>query len=179
LLETWYDHTLRNSRSLTRRDGWLIIQYASTIHGRKWDSSTVNYSSRTWSTVRRTLSDSIPAWIGQPESYQTIVSSSEYSVVGRERIGGRPALHVTRSTGGTVSSRSDLWLDVSSYLPIRKVTITKHAGRTMRTDTRFDWLPRTPANLAKTVLQVPAGFKNVTGPPGQVTTGKLAPAMSA
>ena len=49
----------------------------------------------------------------------------------------------------------DTWVDPLTYLTVR----SRFGGQSNPTITDETWLPRTPANLAKTKLIIPPGFK--------------------
>jgi hypothetical protein len=53
--------------------------------------------------------------------------------------------------------RLEIWLDAATYLPVRIRTVVNNRLTSTETDT---WLPRTSANLAKTRLVIPIGFKH-------------------
>ena len=50
----------------------------------------------------------------------------------------------------------DFWISTATYLPVHETVAVGHTVVVRRTLT---WLPRTPANLAKLVVAIPAGFK--------------------
>jgi hypothetical protein len=57
-----------------------------------------------------------------------------------------------------------LWVDASTYLPLHDVTTFGPPGGTTDAVEDFQYLPATPANLAKLTPPIPAGFRQVTPP---------------
>jgi hypothetical protein len=72
--------------------------------------------------------------------------------VGSEKLAGNDAVHLRWSTipGFTL----DLWVDATTYLPVRHISAGAKGGSTVD----YTWLPRTPENLAGLDLAPPAGF---------------------
>jgi len=62
----------------------------------------------------------------------------------------------TKSLIKTEHIKQDIWLDASTYLPVRIRTITNGRFSSDESDT---WLRRTVKNLAKTHILIPAAFK--------------------
>ena len=105
-----------------------------------------------------------------------LVSNGTATVVGREEIDGRQTLHLRQRIHPAVpptptgmpfpkgfhiprmpAFNVDTWVDPLTYLTVR-VRVGEPAGASVRDET---WLSRTPANIAKTKLIVPLGFKRV------------------
>jgi len=82
------------------------------------------------------------------------------SLVGPRTIDGHPTLRLRFVvTEGPLPSTTDMWIDRSTYLPVRgkvafRATVVsgrhvRQVGPTITTTNDFTWLPRTRANLAR------------------------------
>jgi hypothetical protein len=78
-------------------------------------------------------------------------------VVDRETVHGRPTLRLRRAAPPP-GSRIELWVDPSTYVPVRERTTT----RTGTADDEIHWLPRTPASAALARPVIPAGRRRVS-----------------
>jgi hypothetical protein len=81
------------------------------------------------------------------------------SLLGQQTIDRKPTVHLRFTvTGGPVPSTTDIWIDRSTYLPVREQVgfrqttgnsqRRRQIGPTITTTNDFTWLPRTSANLA-------------------------------
>jgi hypothetical protein len=82
------------------------------------------------------------------------LSCGAYTEDGRQRVDGIDAIKLTGSNGVV------LWIDPSTYLPVRLAVPGAGAGHV----TDFRWYRATPASLAKLKVTVPAGFRRVAAP---------------
>jgi hypothetical protein len=87
-----------------------------------------------------------------PEEIQEAIANGEITVVGPEEVGGKPVVKLHLKTR-KVAVPMDLWVDATSYLPVRWQLQQEGAAP-------FDvtWLPPTPANLAQLTTVIPDGF---------------------
>lgn len=118
----------------------------------------VDYRDRAWWTYR-----SRPVPTGgvamdpyqDPRQIRAMLDASRLRLAGRERVAGHDTYHL-QATDLPPGMRAslDLWVDAQTFLPYR-VTSGK-GGQTSTTD--YEWLPRTPENLATLDLRPPAGF---------------------
>jgi hypothetical protein len=101
-------------------------------------------------------------------------------------LNGRPAieysLHTTSKAGKIKSWFIDsLWVDASTYLPLRETSDDGSTGFDTVGTIDYEYLPATPANLAKLTPPIPAGFKRV-GPAtlkgGQIPTPSARPSQA-
>jgi hypothetical protein len=116
------------------------------------------------------------------------VDAGQLSVVGTPTVAGHKTIEVSgnaltigqaartlpASTATTHAFNLTMWLDPSTYLPIRlTTTYTTPTGPGRATATsNVEWLPATTANLAKLQGQIPSGFTHLAGPPS-IVTGSL------
>jgi hypothetical protein len=129
------------------------------------DIVTVDYDLRTWSTGH--LTDKRPTDIPDitdADSIRKAISDGTVELVGKEDVDGLDTLHL-RLFGPDHSYRIDMWVDSTTYLPVREIA-AKSTGpdefpASAAVTVRYTWLPRTEENLAKLVLTPPPGFKHV------------------
>jgi hypothetical protein len=93
-------------------------------------------------------------------------------------LNGRPAieysLHTTSKAGSIKSWFIDnLWVDASTYLPLRETSDDGSTGFDTVGTIDYEYLPATPANLAKLTPPIPAGFKRVY--PAPLKIGQIPP----
>jgi hypothetical protein len=119
----------------------------------------VEYGNRTWSDVKhQLLLDNDP---GAPVELARQVGVQHWTEVGTTRLEGRRVIELTWQVAP--GSRSYLWVDASTYLPLREVSSFREgkAGGWVTATVRDDYqlLPATQANLAKLTPPIPAGFR--------------------
>ena len=105
---------------------------------------------------------------------ETGLKCGAFTVAGRQWVDGVDAIKLA---GHKTVPDSTLWVDPSSYLPVRLVTQLRRQptgnepgigaakespDQTLTID--FRWLPPTKANLAKLTAPIPAGFQKVSYP---------------
>lgn len=95
--------------------------------------------------------------------------SGQFKIIRRGVVDGREAIELgltglSSRTTGLHATAARLWVDAASYLPLRQV-LQFSTGRQYIADYQF--LPATPANLAKLRLVIPAGYHRTTLLPGQ------------
>ena len=87
------------------------------------------------------------------------------SLLGQQTIDQQPTFHLRFTiTGGPLPSTTDIWIDRSTYLPVREKlvvpkTSVKNSPPPYTVTSDFTWFPRTSANLAQLTLVIPRGFK--------------------
>lgn len=107
----------------------------------------------TYTTSARDMTDEL----------RTAMSCGWLKDTGTGEVDGVRAIRLTgpgTGTGGSIATT--IWVNASTYLPVRITTIWP--TYVVQEDTQ--WLPPTPANLATMVPAVPAGFKHVPRPKG-------------
>ena len=91
-----------------------------------------------------------------PDTIRMQLADGLLVVIGHETLDGRDTIHLKQHLPAGIPAEfvpSDIWVDASTYLPIREVEHNALTG----TDTviHFEWLPDTSENLAKTVFKAP------------------------
>jgi hypothetical protein len=108
------------------------------------------------------------------------------TVTGHVRVGGAQTTKITgkpvtvrmpageaRAVGAEwATAQWTLYVNPTTYLPVRIYGATKTFGGPAATwvsssVTDVQWLPPTPANIAKTLVAIPAGFRQVSSPADQ------------
>lgn len=85
-----------------------------------------------------------------PALIEKALNQGGVELVGTEKIDGADVLHLRTAR----PYHFDIWVDADSYLPVR----TMSEGPKARQTFDFQWLPRTPENVKRTVLSTPAGY---------------------
>ncbi|WP_326561173.1 hypothetical protein [Micromonospora sp. NBC_01796] len=90
-----------------------------------------------------------------PAELKDALATGTLKLVGEETLDGKATVHLQWVP--VPSSTTDIWVDAESYLPVRKVSAGPKAIDTVD----FEWLPRTPENLAKLEGAAPADYKKL------------------
>jgi len=172
--ESWDDPLTQRTRQISFDEaGRIVNESASRMHGRTQISTWVDYADRNW-IVDHAILPAAPAGgdgaAAVAADYRRGVANGLARIVGKATIDGLPALHLRQITripstpdGGVTNGmpaeqfRVDAWVDSTTYLPLR--LRTSNAGAW--TETNETWVPRTPANLAKLSVVIPAGFRQL------------------
>jgi hypothetical protein len=86
-----------------------------------------------------------------------------FTVAGRQWIDGVDAIKLT---GHTPAAGTTIWVDSSSYLPVRltgRVQLISGGTDAATLTIDFRWLPPTSANLKELTAPIPNGFREVSG----------------
>jgi hypothetical protein len=113
----------------------------------------VQYGNRTWSDTYAGIATQSAAASLQ-ELHQTI-ATGDFTVVGKTVIDRQTVLELTDhyKVDGEAGEQT-VWVDPTTYLPVR--TLSDDAGNTNQVD--YEFLPPTPANMAKLKPIIPPGF---------------------
>ncbi|MFI6758769.1 hypothetical protein ACIBF5_06440 [Micromonospora sp. NPDC050417] len=90
-----------------------------------------------------------------PQELQDALASGTLTLVGEESLNGKATVHLRWIP--VPGATTDIWVDADTYLPVRKTS----AGPKASDQTNFEWLPRTPENLAKVEGAAPADYKKL------------------
>ena len=119
----------------------------------------VDYERETWHAFHDT--EKPPALevpdVLDADALKRAIDEGRMELIGAERIGDKDTHHL-RLFATRRGYQIDLWVDSTSYLPVRQTStvIGGSAKPVMTSD--YDWLPRTGENLAKLELTPPPGF---------------------
>lgn len=93
---------------------------------------------------------------------RTALRCGQFTLAGTSRVDGIEALELKPVPSAAGFDSVTIWVDPSSYLPVRSVaTLTRLRG-TVRVD--YQWLKPTKANVAELDVMIPAGFTKVPAP---------------
>jgi hypothetical protein len=176
----WSDPITGSNRELSFDSSGRLTEEIGTIrHGRSLVTVFVTTATRTWLTFP---SKSPSKFIARnlaaedAEGFRDQVARGTAHVVGRAKVDGHATLRLHQVIHPQLPKpanlpkgaafprlpkpppfRVDTWVDSLTFLPVR--TRTSNPGGSFTTDEY--WLLRTPANVAKTKLTIPLGFKHV------------------
>jgi len=187
--DTWSYRSAQRFEEFAPAKKPFMAAGTAEIHGRL-RFVYVNYYNRTWMNEplgpssgactkgsRLSLGGPAPAIQDWPSYLGTLLGCGDASVTGRVWING---VHTIRITGVPVRTRLPkgmvkatkagvqftLYVNPATYLPVRVVSSTTSYGggarrSTYATTTNIRWLPPTAANVAKTIVTIPRGFRHV------------------
>ena len=162
------------------------LAYGLGVVGRTSRTTTlarVSYPGRTWQqfTVatsahgKASSEGCAPAWPGLSSftpsagwswarQVRHLLGCGLYAVAGHRIVDGVDAIELAPTARDKLAGvvRATIWVNRSTYLPVRILIVTSGPRTWLRYD--FRWLPASRANLAKIRLQIPAGFRR-EGPP--------------
>ncbi|MEV6932081.1 hypothetical protein AB0M46_47390 [Dactylosporangium sp. NPDC051485] len=117
----------------------LVVDYQ---HRAWWDEATQPTGRSSGAVIVRRLM--WPDAYDDPQRIRVLLDANRLRLVGPETMGGHETLHLSATDGST-----DLWVDGATYLPVRQTGAATFD---------YEWLPRTPENLARFELSAPDGF---------------------
>jgi hypothetical protein len=174
--ETWSDPRTGRYRQVSYDDrGRIAEDFAARDVGRFELATWVSYDDRTVESDRARRPAGAAADDGAAAralSYRVLAARGAARVVGRSSttVHLRQTLHPPAPTlppsaglPGPSALRIDTWVDAVTYLPVRS-RVTQRGQTSLTVES---WLPRTAANVARTALVVPAGFRRLR--PGRGT----------
>jgi hypothetical protein len=171
---TWIDAATRRDRSNAFHQGRPATDIAmSTAPSGTTTVTVVDHASRAWWSYRTDyrpgkitgtpiLSPKMPE-LSTPDGIRDAITNGGLQLLGHDQVDGRDTLHVRLSpqVKKQVDVRLDLWVDATSYLPVKSELVTPIGTMTMA----YSWLPRTADNLAQLELVPPANYTHRAGPP--------------
>ena len=183
----WWYHAAERVSAYTAT-GRLVFNVGFTYGTDVKTTTAALYGSRTWWTAQtgETAAPAPPAAScvpgeriqlqvgagnGWPAFIKGQLACGNYTVTGRQEVNGVEAIELSGNSGLLT-----LWVNPATYLPVRLESGPpgQDAGQTQ---TNFEWLAPTQANLAQLKLSVPAGFTQVQPPVFRIR--QTAPAGSA
>lgn len=132
----------------------------------------VDYPSRTWATFT-TSSPQLDSHVS-PALIRSEIASGNFTVDGTVKLNGRDAVKLdwTRKLNSIAAVHTTLWIDATTYVPLRTVntqTLTTQALGTQTIGTAtstYQMIPATTASLKALTPPVPAGFTRARQIPG-------------
>ena len=117
----------------------------------------VDYSGKTWSVHNLNC----VSCLAVPDE-ATVSSMAQLVKEGRYREVGTGTVDGHRAVEFHIDQPSDndwnMWVDAASYLPLRWTVSSPGTNGTQTSTVDFQFLPPTPANLAKLTVPIPPGF---------------------
>lgn len=155
--ESWADTLTGRTREVVFRDG-RAESALETIRGVRWMRSIwVLYDGRVWTSHRtRVPAGASIAFtaVDEAQANRDNVVHGRARIVGKSRVDGMQAVRLHEALAPPALGL-DTWVDSNTYLTLRQ----RFTAGGLASTTDEDWLPRTPANVAKTRLVIPVGFK--------------------
>jgi hypothetical protein len=138
----------------------------------KAEVTSVSYTSKVWWHQRDPLRSVTPP-IG-PTLIANLPPLGKWTAH-NTTLNGRAAIEFTTKS---MSSKDGwlidtLWVDASTYLPLRQISDIGSPGFDTVGTSYYQYLPATPANLAKLTPPIPAGFKQITPTPFPINPKKV------
>jgi hypothetical protein len=181
LRQSWLDPSTGSERSLSYGPrGAVTAEFGVAPRGAKEEALWVLYPVRAWMAhvVRLRPATSTNLALDEAQSVRDRLARGKAALVGREVVAGRRTLHLRETEQFPARRlpkgfplairlplpppfRVDTWVDALTFVPLQT---SFESGSRHPQITKTTWLPRTPANLAKTKLVVPRGFKHVAQP---------------
>jgi hypothetical protein len=177
----WVDLATGDQRRLDYDASGRLLTVTSRSYSGKTTGSvstrtvTVAYGSKTWSATTGTQGCGSAACTAAIQAlcscdldpFTDYGTAPPVSLLGQPTIDQHPTFQLRFTiTGGPLASTTDIWIDRSTYLPVREKVVVPQTSvknspppHTVTND--FTWLPRTRANLALLTLVVPPSFKQI------------------
>lgn len=138
----------------------LLLTYAAGSAGPVITGTqlTIDPHAKIWSiqqgtTIRPQLPQATSAAL-----LRQYIAAHVWTVIGRSSLAGQPAIEL--GTAGPNGLRELLWVNARTHLPMRQLKENWNGpGSTLQYD--IEYLPATPANLAKLTPAIPPGYKRV------------------
>lgn len=148
----WFD--LANDDLRTDDYAGGRLQLRSYVVGTR--QVNVDYTTRTWSSSPPG-SVVIGGFGLTRKAIERDLDNGTFALVGRTTVDGARALLLTGGSGGEVER---LWIDASTYLPLRQ---TLSSGHRVTSSITYSWHRATPELRAKLAVTIPPGFTKTTG----------------
>lgn len=157
----WFDIANNDSRTDVYQGGRLQLT-SYVVNARQVN---LDYTTKTWSSTPPG-SVVIGGFGLTRQGIERDLTNGTFRLAGSQTLAGVKALVLTGTSGGEIDR---LWIDKSTYLPVRQTLSTKHG---VNATMRYSWYPST-AKLRKIfVVTVPSGFTQVsTHPAASGATG--------
>jgi hypothetical protein len=119
----------------------------------------VDYDRKTWSTSHDTEKPpplEVPDVL-DADALKKAIDEGRMELIGAETIGDKETHHL-RLFATRRGYQIDLWVDATSYLPVRQTSTVIDGPEEPVMTSDYDWLPRDEENLAKLELTPPPDF---------------------
>jgi hypothetical protein len=172
VIDNWTDSDTGYNTDYITENGRVISasRYPITRAGRTLD---IDYVTRTWAAGHQPamrINPDATDKTGAPRvdtvaGIKAAVQRSDVSVLGDGTVDGRAATHIrfvyrSKDDPGASAVEGDAWFDSQTFAPLRASTTYVSPG-SASTTISTSFLTRTAANVARTRLTVPDGFRQV------------------
>ena len=161
--ESWTDRATERYRmdAYSRIDGPMRLTRSIAGKGRLGDLHYVyvDYDRKTWHAFHDTEPPpplEVPD-ILDADALKKAIDEGRMELIGAENIDGRDTHHL-RLFATIRGYQIDLWVDSTSYLPVRETSTVIGGPDEPVMTSEYTWLPRTEENLAKVELTPPPDF---------------------
>jgi hypothetical protein len=162
VVDTWSDLTGARMVSSTGPAGAPVRATQESVNGNQLITLDVDYARHVWWRDTGSRPDKLITGIilgvpyGDPDSIRADLARGELVLVGTEQVAGHATEHLrmTVDPGEAAAAAADLWVDSTTFLPVRMIGQKGPRDFTVT----YEWLPRTAQNLARLELTPPAGF---------------------
>ncbi len=122
----------------------------------RYQSTELDYPTRTWYSYTHDVAGSNPPTTETLPEWLLRRSRCPYTVTGQATIDGQRTLVMApeNTFPGVYCGYPTIWVNATTYQLVQTVTNGVYGTTTVERQ----WLPRTPANIALTLVQIPTGF---------------------
>lgn len=163
LWDAWFDDSTGRSRSMSSTlDGAPMYDHGFRPHQDGWVVRVVSHQDRAWWEYQ---SERFVSHGWSSDDIRGHLDAGTLEEVAREESGGRAELRLRwapeNAPSGARMQPGELWVDASTYLPVR--SLAQDRGRTVTME--FEWLERSPSTEAFLEVNAPPGYPQLAGAP--------------
>jgi hypothetical protein len=176
---SWSD--LSNSQAVLEILGPDGSPQTVMVQGSSGTVAVISYKDRAWWTAPsfsgangQTLSPTIESAQGQIQDLEAALAKGTMQIIARaQSVDDQTTIELAGSElPSALGEQLTIWINESTYLPVQArsvdslpTSLAPSGG--LETDTTYQWVPPTAANLAQLTPSIPAGFPQLSGPPLQ------------
>jgi hypothetical protein len=159
-----------NTRSVSYDTGYDMepAENSLVIYGPSGNTITVVYpATKTYVVEQPSAKDSaVPI---APPSIRDQIAEGVLTVVSSgQQIDGHDTIELTDANAGSTAGINHLWVDSSTYLPVRQIIGLPSGMTGDSSQTDWTYYPPSSASLAKLQLSIPPDYSEVSTPPTTV-----------
>lgn len=141
----------------------------------------ISYEDRAWWTASpfsgangQTLSPTIGSAQDQVQALETALANGTMQIVAHDQqVDGQTTIELAGSElPSALGYHLTIWINEATYLPVQARSVDSlpnalASSGGLETDTTYQWVPPTAANLAQLTPSIPTDFAQLSGPPPQ------------